>query len=80
MAHHGVAGFAGLNIKIVGALPVRRVHRQLVCPRRDQVIDQFLQVRLDAARRGGKSLLTSRTRLIACQASRTSSAAIEPAP
>jgi hypothetical protein len=46
MAHYLVGRFA---VEIVGALPVRRVDRQRVRARRDQMVDQFLQVRLDAA-------------------------------
>ena len=47
MAHHLVG--RPCAIELVGALPLRRVDRQRVCPRRGQVVDQFLQVRLDAA-------------------------------
>ena len=36
-------------VEIVGALPLRRVDRQRVRARLDQMVDQFLQVRLDAA-------------------------------
>jgi len=46
VSHHLVGCF---SVEIVGALPLGRVDRQGVRPCLDQMVDQFLQVRLDAA-------------------------------
>ena len=66
MAHDLEAGQLGLAVVFTGALPFGAIApRNVMGASGGQPVDQILQVQLNPTSRGGKSLVTNRTRAIA---------------